>query len=298
MNDFNTLPTRILDNGFIHIEALAHAGPRIMRLSAFGSPNLLAVLTPKENRITAYGEYHFMGGHRLWHAPEALPRSYIPDDDGLTTEDLPPSTSSGQAGIRLLRPAEAGSGIAKTIDIHLAPGRAAATLVHTLRNDGLWEVVLAPWTLTMFRINGTAILPQPIGDPKGLLHNRILAIWPYTRLNDPRLILRDDFILIRPNAEDVSPLKIGYYNPHGWMAYWLDGILFRKTFNLHQPNLTYPDGGCNTASYCSDSIELEALGPLEKLAPGASVTLTETWELFPSIDQPFIPAEIRALLTD
>ena len=290
MNDFNDLPTRVLDNGFIHLEALAHAGPRIMRLSAFGSPNLLAVLTPNENRITAYGEYHFMGGHRLWHAPEALPRSCIPDDDGLTTEDLPD-------GLRLLRPTEPGSGIAKMIDIHLAPGRAAATLVHTLRNDGLWEIEIAPWALTMFRLNGTAILPQPIGDPKGLLHNRILAIWPYTRINDPRLILRDDFILIRPSAEDVSPLKIGYYNPYGWMAYWLDGVLFRKTFDIH-PGATYPDGGCNTESYCSDTIELEALGPLEKLAPGASVTFTETWELFPSLDQPFIPAEIRALLAD
>jgi hypothetical protein len=290
MDNFDTFPSRTLDNGFIRMEALTTAGPRIMHLSAFGSPNLLAVLTTKEKWTTAYGDYYFMGGHRFWHAPEASPRSYIPDNDGLTTEDLPD-------GLRLLRPAEPGSGIAKTIDIHLAPGRAAATLVHTLRNDGLWEIEISPWALTMFRVNGTAILPQPIGDPKGLLHNRILALWPYTRINDPRLVLRDDFILVRPNAKDVSPLKIGYYNPYGWMAYWLDGVLFRKTFDIH-PGAVYPDGGCNTESYCSDSIELEALGPLEKLAPGASVTFTETWELFPSLDQPFIPAEIRALLAE
>jgi hypothetical protein len=288
MNNFDTFPTRTLDNGFIHIEALANAGPRIMHLSAFGSPNLLALLTPEAKRTTVYGDYHFMGGHRLWHAPESLPRSYIPDDDGLMVEDLPD-------GIRLQRPAETGSGIAKTIDIHLAPDRAAATLVHTLRNDGLWEIELAPWALTMFRLNGTAILPQPVGDPKGLLHNRILAIWPYTRINEPRLVLRDDFILIRANPS-LPPLKIGYYNPDGWMAYWLDGVLFRKTFDV-QPGAAYPDGGCNTETYCSDeSIELEALGHLRKLAPGVSATFTETWELFPSIDQPFIPAEIQALL--
>ena len=133
-----------------------------------------------------------------------------------------------------------------------------------------------------------------------MLHNRILVIWPYTRINDPRLVLRDDFILIRASASlyaSLPPLKIGYYNPHGWAAYWLDGVLFRKTFDLH-PGAAYPDAGCNTETYCSDAIELESLGPLGKLAPGASVTFTETWELFPSLDQPFIPAEIRALLAD
>ena len=294
MNNFDALPTRTLDNGFIRMETLANAGPRIMHLSAFGSENLLVKLTTQEKRITAYGDFYFMGGHRLWHAPEALPRSYIPDHDGLTTEDLPD-------GLRLRRPTEPGSGIAKTIDIHLTQGRAAATLVHTLRNDGLWEVELAPWAVTMFRLNGTVILPQPVGDPKGLLHNRILSIWPYTQLNDPRLMLRDDYILIRATAS-LPALKIGYYNPHGWSAYWWNGVLFRKTFNAQPASweasgITYPDAGCNTECYCSDQcVELETLNPLGKLAPGSSVTLTETWELFPSLDQPFLPAEIQALV--
>lgn len=293
MNDFDTLPTRILDNGFIRMEALSNAGPRIMHLSLSGGKNLLAKLTCKEKRITPYGDFYFMGGHRFWHAPEALPRSYIPDNDGLTTEDLPD-------GIRLLRPAETGSGIAKTIDIHLTPGRAAATLTHTLRNDGLWEIEIAPWALTMFRLDGTVILPQPAGDPNSLLHNRILVVWPYTHINDPRLVLRDDFILIRATPS-LPALKIGYYNPDGWLAYWLDGVLFRKTFHSsgQQTGAAYPDAGCNTESYCSDqSVEMETLGPLQKLAPGESVTLTETWELFPSLDQPFLSAEIQALLVD
>ncbi|HUC20564.1 MAG TPA: hypothetical protein VMR98_03680, partial [Candidatus Polarisedimenticolaceae bacterium] len=89
MNDFDSLPTRTLDNGFLRMEALADAGPRIMHLSAFGSQNLLAKLTPSAKRTTPYGDYYFMGGHRFWHAPEDLPRSYIPDNDGLITEDLP-----------------------------------------------------------------------------------------------------------------------------------------------------------------------------------------------------------------
>jgi len=290
MNDFDTPPTHTLDNGFIHIETLANAGPRIMHLSAFGGANLLAKLTAKEKATSIYGDFYFMGGHRLWHSPEALPRTYIPDNDGLITEDLPD-------GIRMSAPTETGTGIAKTIEIRLAPDRAAATLTHTLRNNGLWDVELAPWALTMFRQGGTAIFPQPVGntDADGFLHNRILAIWPYTRINDPRLVLRDDFIMIKASPS-LPAIKIGYYNQHGWMAYWLDGVLFRKTFDLH-PGAAYPDGGCNAESYCGDKfVELETLGPFAKLAIGSSATLIETWELFPSLDQPFLPAEIKEIL--
>ena len=292
MKNLSSLPVRILDNGCIHIEALAEAGPRITRLSASGGENLLATLPDVKPATSEYGDFNFIGGHRLWHSPEAMPRTYIPDNEGLVSQDLP-------EGLRLSGPTEPGTGIAKTIEIRLAPGRPAATLTHTLCNNGLWPVELAPWALSMFRQNGLAILPQPVGntDPAGLLNNRILALWPYTRINDPRLVLRDDFILIRASAQ-LPPIKIGYYNPHGWMAYWLDGVLFRKTFDL-QPGMVYPDGGCNAEIYCGDQfIELETLGPSTKLAPASSVTLTETWELFSSLEQPFLPAEIQKILAN
>jgi hypothetical protein len=289
---FDNLPARVLDNGFIYIEALANAGPRITHLSVPGGENPLVRLGAKDKRATEYGDLYFIGGHRLWHAPEALPRTYIPDNDGLTVTDLPD-------GLCLQGPTEPGTGIAKTIELRLASGRASATFMHTLRNDGLWEVELAPWALSMLRQQGTLILPQPRenSDAQGLLHNRSLAIWPYTRLNDPRLVLRDDFILVRA-APALPPLKIGYNNPHGWLAYWLDGLLFHKSFDLH-PGQPHPDAGCNTETYCNDQfIEMETLGPLTRLAPGASVTLTETWQLFPSLDQPFLTDEIRAVLRE
>lgn len=290
MIDLSSLPTCVLDNGLIHIEAFTTAGPRITHLSAFGGPNLLAVLSNTAKETTSYGDYHFMGGHRLWHSPEALPRTYLPDNDGVTTETLP-------GGIRLIGPTEPGSGIAKTIEVQLVDGRAAVTMIHTLRNDGLWPVEFAPWTVSMFRLGGTAIFPQPVGAVNNLLPNRNLSIWPYSHIDDPRLTLRDDYILINAVESSLPALKIGYSNPHGWVGYWVNGILFRKSFDI-DINAAYPDRGCNTECYASSLlIELEALGPLKTVAPGESVTLTETWEVFQSLDQPFLSAEIQAFLT-
>jgi hypothetical protein len=94
----------------------------------------------------------------------------------------------------------------------------------------------------------------------------------------------------------LPPIKFGYFNPHGWMAYWLEGVLFVKRFDPN-PGAVFPDGGCNAESYVNDKfIELETLAPLAKLAPGATVVHTETWELYETLDVPFISNELRAVI--
>jgi len=284
---FYGLPTGILENDHIWLEYLTTGGPRIVRFSAQGESNLLAEL-PDFFVETTLGPFCFRGGHRLWRSPELMPDTYSPDNDGLVVEKL-------DNGVRLTQPAE--TEIAKIVEIRLFPNRAAAILTHRLCNAGSRSVKLSPWAITMFRLGGTVILPQPVGnaDPQGLLNNRILALWPYTRINDPRLVLHDDFILIRANP-NLPPAKIGYYNPYGWLAYWLDGLLFRKTFDIH-PGEIYPDGGCNAESFCNDRfVELESLGPLTMLEPGSCTSLIETWELYDTLNVPFIPDEIREVI--
>jgi len=287
MNDFYGFSTGILENDHIRLEYLTTGGPRIVRFSAKGGSNLLAEL-PDFFVDTPRGPFRFLGGHRLWRSPELMPDTYLPDNEGLVVEKL-------GDGVRLIQSAE--TDIAKIVDIHLSTGRAAATLTHKLFNTSARSVYLSPWAITMFRLGGTVILPQPVGnaDIQGFLNNRILALWPYTRINDPRLVLRDDFILIRATPS-LPPVKIGCYTPSGWLAYWLDGRIFRKVFEVH-PGEAYPDGGCNAESFCSDRfVELESLGPLTMLEPGSSTSLSETWELFDTADVSFIPDEIREVL--
>lgn len=287
MNKFCGHPTGVIDNGFLRLEYLTDAGPRIARLFSGKSEfNLLAEIPPDAGVDNIYGKFQFMGGHRLWHSPEAMPRTYVPDQP-VKVESLPD-------GIRLSASTEPGSGIAKTIEIHLAPGRAAGTINHELRNESLWDVELAPWGLTMFKMGGTVILPQAVGkpDPAGLLPDRLLALWPYTQVRDKRLFLDDDFILLKATPA-LPPCKIGYLNPNGWAGYWLDGTLFVKRYESRVGEI-FPDKGCNTEVYCNNQIlELETLGPLTRLPPGGMIMHQETWELYGSLDQPFITETLR-----
>ena len=279
--------TYTIKNDFLQVECLKDA-LRIMRLTPAGKTNLLADISDASPVPTPYGDFRFLGGHRLWHSPEAMPRTYIPD--------TPVTVTELSDGVLLDTQAETGTGIRKQIEIRLAPDKPSLTLTHTLINEGMWAVELAPWAITQFHLGGTVILPMPVGnvDNAGLLANRQFSLWPYAHFNDPRVQWDDEFILFKADAL-LPPFKIGYFNPHGWLAYWLDGVLFRKMFDV-QTNVSYPDNNCNAEMYCNNQfVELESLGPLAKLEPGGSAIHVETWDV--SFGPDSIPEKIREVLS-
>ena len=278
--------TSVLKNDYLEIEYLTDA-LRIVGLIPAGKTNMLADLSRLPAISTSFGDFYFRGGHRLWHAPEAMPRTYIPD--------APMTVTQLQDGALLEAQIEPGTGIRKQLEIHLSPDQPTVILTHILTNDGMWAVELAPWAITQFRLGGKVILPMPVDitDSARLLHNRQFSLWPYAHINDPRLALGDEFILF--DAESLlPPFKIGYFHPNAWMGYWLDGILFRKVFE-GQKQLTYPDNNCNAEMYCNDQfVELETLGPLTRLDPGISVSHVEKWEVLDKID--FLPEDLQRRL--
>ena len=287
MGNFQGERTRVLENEHIKLEYLENSA-RIVRLCPRGGENIFAEM--KRMVSTPYGDFHFRGGHRLWHAPENMPRTYIPDNEGAVISDTP-------GGVRIEMPPETWTHIVKALEIELNPEQPQVILRHELRNEGPWAVEFAPWALTMFKQGGIGIFPQPVDkvDDAGLLSNRRLVLWPYTEIEDSRLILRDDFLLVRA-APSLPPLKFGYFNPYGWMGYWIENVLFVKRFEALS-NAQYPDNGCNVESYCNhEFIELESLGELTRVAPGQTVFHNELWEFHETLDVPFIPTEIKKLI--
>jgi hypothetical protein len=278
MGDFHGLPTRTLSSAHLRLEFLAEAGPRIVRLAVNGATENLLAEAPDSSWRTPLGEYHVRGGHRLWHAPEASPRTYVPDDCGLTVHEVP-------GGVELRQPTEVATGIQKSLAIRLHPDRPALTLTHRLSNEGLWPVETAPWAITQLPLGGVIILPQPASElPGGDLNyrarpNRHLVLWSYARWEDARLQVHDDYFLFQaqPHAQFS---KFGYLNTHGWAAYLRGEILFVKQFHVC-PDAPHPDRNCNVEVYCDDRlVELETLAPLTHLAPGQSVTHEERWCVF------------------
>jgi hypothetical protein len=275
-----------ISNGQIKLAITTSRGPRAMFLGWQNGPNLFAeildVTIPSAN-----GPYELLGGHRLWHAPEWSLRTYWPETQPITVIEK-------ADGVKVTLSND-GAMIEKSLEFTMDSTKPVVKVVHSLTNNVLWPVELAPWAITQCRLGGTVLLPQPVdpADAENLLPNKRYSFWPYTNFADGRFEFGNQITLLR--AKVAPSTKLGYRNHHGWAGYWLDGTLFVKRFDP-QLGANHPDYGCNCECYCNDRfVEVETLGALVTLAPGATATHTETWQLYKDVPSPVDEATAIAI---
>ena len=268
----------VLSNGAAEVTVATDVGPRILGYNLTGGENVLGE-HPEISVTTEWGEFKPWGGHRFWTAPEAMPRSYAPDNDPVEFEP------DGERSCRLVRELERNSYVRKELTVTLDDGGGGVTLAHRITNRGAWRVELGAWGLTIMRGGGEAVVPQePYGPhPQNLLPARALVLWPYTDMSDARLSFGRRFVRLRSDASNDEPQKIGFANKQGWAAYSLPDALFVKRF-AYEEGATYPDYGCNNEFFTAGSfMEVESLSPLRQLEPGETIEHVERWHLFESV---------------
>jgi len=271
----------VLTTAKLELAVTTSVGPRVVSLRSLKGKNKQNLfLRNPDNEERCQGLMYLRGGHRLWHSPEQIPRTYQPDDDPLAVKPL-------RNGVALAQPTEEKTGIQKAMKIELL-NDATIKVTHALTNRGLWPVETAPWALTMLRAGGYGVLPLlPKGDHASgdLLPNYSIVPWTYTDLAFPCWEMHRDYIGINV-PKCPAPQKLGITNYPGWSAYWVNGTAFVK-YSPVKPNATYPDLGSAFETFSDGKmIEFETLGALTKLAPETSVTHTEHWTLLDGIEKP------------
>jgi hypothetical protein len=248
-------------------------GPRIIRAGFQGGNNLFAEIPEQLGKVGG-SDWRLYGGHRLWHAPEAEPRTYFPDNQTV-------AYTWENNVLTLSQPPETTTGITKEIRISWDAASECFRLDHKLTNIGLWPVTLAPWVLSVMNQGGTAIFPQEEFRPHSdyLLPARPLVLWHYTNMNDPRWTWGEKFILLRQEPGNTTKQKVGLLNKQGWCAYVLGSDCFIKYYTAEK-GATYADEGCNTETFTNEfMLEVETLAPLQTMEPGQSATHTEQWAI-------------------
>jgi hypothetical protein len=286
-----------LSNGTVELAVALDAGPRILKYAFLNGENILGD-TPGLVIPTELGEWRALGGHRLWAAPEASPRSYAPDNDPVEIHEF------SEIDVSFTGLVEAGTGLQKEIRVQVEEEGNGVAIQHRITNRSLWEIEISPWAITAMRAGGTAYFPQ---EPykswnEALLPARPLVLWHYTDLRDPRWAIGGKLVQLKNDAARKDPQKIGMLNKQGWAAYAWKDLLFMKKFP-YQENETYPDYGCNNETYTAGNlIEVESLGPVRKLAPGGSVEHEEFWTLYgnfsPGKNEDEIDASLRKYSVD
>jgi hypothetical protein len=99
--------------------------------------------------------------------------------------------------------------------------------------------------------------------------------------DDPNIRVRDGMLEILGTPENP---KLGMDSAAGWFCYLTrNNLLFAKKYPVY-PDRVYSEMAGLTISiwYFKDEMcELEPIGPREVLAPGASSSYAEEWELLP-----------------
>ncbi len=278
-------------NQTIELVVTGDVGPRIIHASFIGEENHLHVAAETAGKTSPEGVWYPYGGHRLWLAPEDRQRTYQPDNEEVEIDKRSVLCLNARACERM-------TGLRKEMEVRLYADEPCALITHRLRNTGLWPVTLGPWSITQMAAGGTVIAPlPPRGDqPSNLLPTGIVAIWPYTNMADPRFTWGHKCIILRQDSSRRDPLKFGIRCTEGWAAYARNQQLFVKFFSLN-PTATYPDMGCNFESFVNgEMLEVESMGPMTLLEPGATVEHVERWVLLRDVQQPNSESDVESMI--
>ena len=272
-----------LSNRHVDLVVTADVGPRILRYGFRDGENLLHEVESDAGK-TGGSEFRLYGGHRLWVSPE-VERTYYPNN-------TPVAVSQHGNAVRFTAQREEsapGTNLQKEFEIELAATGSQVRVTHRITNHDAQSTALAPWSPTMMRGGGRAILPLPpriAMDKDHYLPVGAFGIWSFTDFADPRWVLGTDYIQLRQVANPQGRFKEqmgGIYNAAGWGAYFSRGDLFLKRAAVFS-GARYPDFGCNFEVFTNpDFLELETLGPVVELQPGEVVEHVERWWLFADV---------------
>lgn len=272
-----------LSNGDVELIVTLDIGPRVLSYRLANGKNVFKEYADQMGKA-GEDEWQIRGGHRLWCGPEDHTRTYALDNEPVTSEEAGP-------GVVKVRPKpDTVYGVQKEIEIRVPTSGTAVTLVHRITNIGEKGTVLAPWSISVMAPGGVEIIPLPPkrphpGSPKNARSpadyaaDQIMVVWPYLDFQDPRWHFGSKFITLRQDPKR-GPTKLGLAHKTGGVGYLNDGTLFVKRFEFAEDK-PYPDAGVNFETFTNeDMLEIETLGPIEVLEPGAKVEHTERWELF------------------
>jgi hypothetical protein len=272
-----------ISNGKVEAIITVDLGPRIIYYGFCGKSNMLAELDESASVEHEFGTWHCWGGHRFWHAPESLPRTYMPDDKPVKITQINEST------LQACCETEPNTGIQKELTIVLAEDSTQLTVAHTLTNHNMWPIDIAPWAITVVAPGGTTIIPNEpfIPHSENLLPARPMVLWHYTNLADTRWKFGQKYTQLKCDGALDYPQKAGFANKQCWAGYLKDKTMFIKTFDYIE-DAPYTDGGCNFETFTKGTfMEVESLAPLYLVETGESESHVENWYLYDGVETTF-----------
>jgi hypothetical protein len=250
------------------------AGGRVLEFSLGGKQSLY--LDPDEKNRKP-GKPASISAGRFDYGPELTVAAHPRIWSGEWTATI------ADGGVKLTSPREEAAGMQLVREFHLTTHGESIGLVcmQTMVNIGKEPREVCHWGRSFSPGGGICIIP--LGDRPSRFPSK------YALYEEPAIINvrnRDDKIRERDGfLEILAPPrkpKLGFDATAGWLGYLMpNGSLFVKRFAVY-PDRVYNEAAGLTLSVwypAGPRIELEPIGPRERLKPGQSASFTETWWL-------------------
>lgn len=262
-----------LTSGKTRVVLSPQAGGRVLFYSLNGRNALF--LDEKEKDWKPGSERVLATAGRFDIGPELV----IPQRESLWSGDWT-GEITGPRSARLTSPKDEATGVQLIREFSLAETSSLLSCRQTIRNVSDRTVEWCHWSRTFATGEGICVIP--LSEPSRFPGHYVMyeeGSVINARPEDSNIRLRDGFLEIK--GAPRRP-KLGFDSYAGWMAYATrDNLLFVKRF------ATYPDRVYNEAAGLTMSVwypegprvELEPIGPRERLAPGESASFTEFWSL-------------------
>jgi hypothetical protein len=189
----------------------------------------------------------------------------------------------GDGTVRLVSGVDPATGVRLTRQFALNDNSSRLTCTQTIENASGETRALCHWGRTLVQGGGIGIVP--LTEPSRFPNRYVMYDTVGSKLDfepsDPNIVVRDGFLLVLDTPRHP---KLGMDSYAGWMAYLLKSdMLLVKRFKVYPDRVYNEIAGLTVSLWCyQDQLcEIEPLGPMERLAPGASASFTEDWWLLP-----------------
>ena len=247
------------------------AGGRVLEFSVAGKQGMWF---DEQERKREPGKDPPMSAGRFDFGPELVTPAHPEIWAGKWTAEI-----TGEASAKLTSPADEASGVQLTREFELNEA-GALVCKQAITNTSQQPREVCHWGRSFSPGGGICLIPlagQSRFPSKYAMYEDSAII--NVRNTDERIRERDGFLeILGPPRKP----KLGFDSYAGWLAYLMpDDVLFVKRFPAF-PDRVYNEAAGLTLSVWypeGPRIELEPIGPRERLAPGESASFTETWYL-------------------
>jgi len=272
---FDGLEGYSMTSGGWEMIVISECGPRIAFLGEKGGDNLL--YWDKTGVIR--GEYHLMGGHRVWITRPMADES----EDTYLSDNAPCEVKIDGTTITVTSPAHPVHQLERGMRIEVLE-ESCFRVTNIIKNAGGLIYSGGVWSPTCIVPDGR-ILRVPLGeddttwDIVKVVIPRVFA-GNTVRLDDPQVTFEGNDLVVRPQG---MVCKRCVAAPKGTieMSWPEKGITFTKKVPYERFG-RYPLDGCNLAVFVGQDnwmAEMESFAPEQPIIPGQTVEHSEIWRL-------------------